>query len=192
MIPDVEAVVLTGGASARMGMDKATLSLHGVPMAERITARLLEAGIPVTVLGRSRVAGCDFLADSEEFAGPMSALARFEPHRDFVFVASCDMPRFDERIVSLLRESMDESDAAVPFVQGFFQPLCALYRSRAFRTLASLNKDGVRSLMGWLERIRVEAVSEEHMSSRGIDPNSVLSVNTPDEWKRAVSEPSPG
>jgi molybdopterin-guanine dinucleotide biosynthesis protein A len=170
----IEAFLLTGGGGKRMGRDKASLPIDGVPMAERIALAL--GGLPVTVLGRSAIEGFDFLPDAEEFQGPAVALSRAKPKRELVFVVACDLPRFDARIVALLESHLGGSEAAVPLVGGKLQPLCALYRERAFERLI-----GCRSMMAWLDRLNVVAVEESEIWKEGIDPASLRGANKPSE-----------
>src|SRR5690349_7725088 len=120
---EIEAVLLTGGASSRMGQDKAKMLVHGEPMAARIARLLSESGIPVTVCGREPLDGCSFLADDAAFQGPFVALSRFEPRAPFVFVASCDLPGFSASVVELLRARIADRDAAIPVMEGPMQPL---------------------------------------------------------------------
>ena len=45
------ALLLTGGASRRLGRDKATLMVGGVPLARRTAALLVEVANPVIEVG---------------------------------------------------------------------------------------------------------------------------------------------
>ncbi|AIE85728.1 molybdenum cofactor guanylyltransferase [Fimbriimonas ginsengisoli] len=186
----IEAVVLTGGASRRMGTDKSQIPIDGVAQAERIVAALTVAGIPVTVLGREAVPGAAFLADAEKFGGPLAALAAFSASHELVFVASCDLPRFEPSVVNLLALKLGGADAAVPLLSGHRQPLCALYRSNAFEAAAEVAAMGKRSLMAWLDVLQVAEVAEGDFESSGLDPVAATSANTPDELA-ALLEPKP-
>jgi molybdenum cofactor guanylyltransferase len=170
----IEAVLLTGGASSRMGEDKAKLLVHGEQLATRIARLLLEIGIPVTVCGREPLPGCAFLADTEEFAGPFVALSRFVPTRDMVFVASCDLPGFDAAIVPFLAQRIAGHSAAVPVVDGRMQPLSALYRANAFDVARQLAGEGERRMMRWIEHLDIELVPD-------IDPSWLLNANSPQD-----------
>lgn len=126
---DTEVVVLTGGASRRIGADKASVPIGGVPLAERLVRALLDCGYVVTVLGRAPVPGCGFVADAEDCQGPASALSRFQPSAEQVFVMPCDVARFDPRVVALMRDRIAGWDAVAPVLGDVSQPLCALYRA---------------------------------------------------------------
>ena len=92
---DIEAILLTGGASRRMGVDKAALTVGGMPLGEKIARELAKTCDRVTVLGKHPIPGLEFLADEGDYEGPLLALSRFKPTRQHVFVASCDLPLFD-------------------------------------------------------------------------------------------------
>jgi molybdopterin-guanine dinucleotide biosynthesis protein A len=182
----LEAVILTGGESRRMGQDKATLEIDGVPQAKRLVDALLTKVERVTTLGRHPVEGAAFLPDAEEFAGPAAALARFTPTADLVFVASCDLPLFDPRIVDLLAKELGDHRAASPLVEDWRQPLCALYRAETFAVLKQVAAEGIRCPMKWLARLEPKLLDEKILEAAGIDPRSTLGANTPEELADAL------
>jgi molybdopterin-guanine dinucleotide biosynthesis protein A len=178
----VEGVVLTGGASQRMGEDKAGLLVEGVPVAVR-TAHLLGLHCDkVTVLGREPIPGYAFLADKADYEGPLSALSRFVPTSDSVFVASCDLPRFDARVVEVTLSLIQGYDACLPVVGTQVQPLCGLYRATAWPTMSLLLSEGKKSMMALIERLRYRTITQEGLAASGIDVRSVIGANTPEEW----------
>lgn len=182
-MPDVEAVVLTGGASTRMGADKAKLDVGGEPQGQAIARRLHERGHRVTICGRERIPGFDFRPDSEAFGGPLAALSGFQPSAAYVFVASCDMPRFDARLVDFLLAVMGHADAAIPYVGGMAQPLCALYKANAFAEARVALEEGRRSVMAWLDRLSVRHVTEFELLGASIDFATLAGANTPAEFE---------
>lgn len=183
----VEGVLLAGGASRRMGTDKASLVLGGIALGERIVGELSAVCAPVTVLGNRPIAGAEFLADARPDEGPLIALARFIPTRDSVFVTSCDLPWFDRSLVVACLGLLGEADAVVPILEERRQPLCALYRASAFALLPGLVAQGATRMRDWLEPLRVAEFG---------DPQFVVlaqGVNTPEEWDQALSgDPSSG
>lgn len=180
----IEAVLLTGGASRRMGRDKASLPIGGEAQAARIVRLLAEAGVSTTVLGKSPVEGAAFLADDASVRGPIDALRRFRPTFDAVFVLSCDLPRFDARLVSVLRETLGDALAAAPFVDGFRQPMVALYRREAFGRIP----DDARCPMDWLKSLDPVLVGE---GALGELANATRGANTPEELAALMEPLSP-
>jgi molybdopterin-guanine dinucleotide biosynthesis protein A len=177
---EFEAVVLAGGKSSRMGFPKGSLRVGDETLLERTVRALLPLG-PVTVLGPEAPTGAALLEDAETHMGPASALSRFSPSRDWVFVASCDMPRFGAEVAKALGSLATDSDAVVPLTLGHRQPLCALYRSRAFEKLRESVSAGGRSMMAWLDRLDVREVEQDELRLMGIDPLAIRGANTPEE-----------
>lgn len=177
----IEAVLLTGGASRRMGEDKASLMVDGVPVAERLIRELPSA----TVLGRSPVLGASFVEDLEQFAGPLSCLRRFVPRAELVFVLSCDVVLFRSAVVSAFGSVLGDFDAVMPVFEGFDQPLCGLYRATAFEVLRE-NRDLVR-VRDWTALLRVKRMDATELETLGISPPWVQSANTPEDFQRLLS-----
>jgi molybdenum cofactor guanylyltransferase len=125
--------------------------------------------------------GCEFLPDEKDFRGPLSAIGRFTPQADFVFVASCDLPRFNARLVPFLRERIGEAGAAAPLVNGYRQPLCALYSASAFAGIPDVLRQDHACAMAWLDSVPHVLVPEEEIAAAGIDPQSAQGANTKQE-----------
>ena len=170
-----------------MGVDKSEIEVHGVALGLRTASAMSKEGVQTTVLGREPIEGYSFLADEADFQGPLLALSRFEPSEEYVFVASCDMPKFDANILRVLQDLIGKSDAAVPFINGELQPTCALYSRRSFPLIREAIQNGKRSLMAWLDLLTIRAVVEAELLEHGLDPDSIRSANTPEEL-RAITE----
>lgn len=180
-----EAVVLTGGKSERMKQSKSEILLEGLTMSRYIAGELSKVVSRVTVLGREPIEGFEFLADAQDYRGPLSALAAFQPRMEWVFVASCDMPLFQAETASTLLMFAKDS-AVVPEVAGSLQPLCAVYPAKEFVTARQLMQEGKKSMMAWLDAISYRRVTESDLSSQGVDIESVLGANTPEELDRLL------
>lgn len=180
-------MLLTGGASKRMGEEKARLLVDAEPVAVRTARKLADHCGQVTVLGRHPLPNCAFLEDQEEFAGPLAALSYFQPVAEVVFVASCDMPRFDSEIVRLLHSLLGDVHAVVPRVGGRLQPLSAVYSTQAWAVQRRVIAEGGRSMFGWIESLDCRFVDEDEISASGINPASIKGANTPEEWARLMS-----
>lgn len=184
----IEAILLTGGGSTRMGLDKASMVYEGSPLGVRTANALATVVEQVTVLGREPIEGFPFVADRERQAGPLSALSAFVPEADLIFVCSCDMPHFHPGIVEVLASALGDADAAVPQRAGIRQPTCALYRRSAFEAIGAVQEEGKQSLMGWLDRLQCVRLDEEALRRAGLDPVHFLSFNTPEEFARVEAE----
>jgi molybdopterin-guanine dinucleotide biosynthesis protein A len=177
---NIEAVLLTGGESRRMGRDKAQVSIGGVPMAERIATELAAVCLSVTVLGTAPLSHHAFVHDHAQYEGPLVALAGFVPTCEYVFVASCDLPIFNRSVVLDLAHFIGDADGCVPVLDGRLQPLCGLYRASAWTLLIASVAQGERRIMRWIDGMQVEQVEASSLSH----PRAVANANTPEELIR--------
>jgi molybdopterin-guanine dinucleotide biosynthesis protein A len=147
-------VVLTGGASKRMGVDKATFVVDGKPMAVRVADALWEAGChPVECQGGNADAivryGLEVVADREPGRGPVvaihQALAR-HPACDVV-VAACDLVDLDGDTVGELvaAGTVDDTREVVVASTGAERHLVSWWRRGSMVRLGELIAGGVTS-----------------------------------------------
>ena len=180
--------VLCGGASTRMGTDKALVEWDGVPMAARMASALRAVGCdPVMAVGGDAAAlgamGLRVEPDRHPgdgpFGGVMTALAVVGGDRDAVAVVSCDMPLLTPDTLLVLVGALAACPADVLCAVGAtdrVQPMCAVWRTSALEVMASEHAAGERRLWRLLERhphVQVEVPTRD-----------VTNVNTPDDLPR--------
>lgn len=175
----IEGILLTGGASRRMGRDKASIDLGGETMAERAARVLLEVCDRVTVLGPQAVLGLSCIPDRETHGGPLAAMADFEPEGRLVLVLACDMPKMDAAVFRTLIDQIDDADCAVAVANGRIHPTVGVYKPSAFRRAREARTEAKRSLMAWLERLRVVKVE--------LAPAYLLNVNADSDLNKFVN-----
>lgn len=127
--------VLTGGASRRMGSDKALLPVGGRPMAQRAVAALVGAAAePVVVVGGDARAlaeeGLTTVADRWPGEGPLGGIitALGAIDRPLVAVLACDLVDPSSAAVAAVADALGDADVAVPVVEGREQWLHAVWR----------------------------------------------------------------
>lgn len=132
--------VLTGGRSTRMGVDKASLPVAGVPMGERVVRALRAAGaIGVVAVGGAGLDGVPFVADDGE-GGPMAGVraALATATAEVVVILACDLPDAAPAGIAAVVAALDAApDAlvAVPIVDGRVEPLHAAWRRDALAVI---------------------------------------------------------
>ena len=167
----VAGVLLTGGRSRRLGLDKLSLSTaDGVSLAERTALLLRGVAEPVFEVGR----GLTSIASIQEVSGegPMAAIAAFVRHLGDLpaatLVVAADLPLLTEQVLSVLA-AHPATDAVVPMCAGFPQVLCARYPSAVLLDATSAYDAGERSLRRVLARHPVQAVSGLCAALRDLD-----------------------
>ena len=181
---DVTGALLIGGASSRMGRDKARLPLGGEPLATTLAHRLAHVCAEVLLVGGEPPAeapGCpvpDPAGPRCALRGIVAALAAAETPR--VLVLATDMPAVDVPLLLALA-ALPEADAVLPRTDRP-EPLCAIYRrepvlARARTRLAQ----GELTLRGLLEEGDVTWLEGDDLAAVG-GAAALANVNTPDEW----------
>jgi len=153
------AVILAGGASRRMGSEKAILDAGGETLLERQARQLAAAfdciGVSVahggpspglagaierarSSAGRELFIVCDKLAGQGPLAGVSAALEGLPPPAERAFFLAVDAPQLDLDLVAALWAASLEPGAlgAVPRWSGGLEPAYAVY-ARALRDQAS-------------------------------------------------------
>jgi molybdopterin-guanine dinucleotide biosynthesis protein A len=139
-LSSIGGVLLTGGASTRMGCDKATLVVQGETLAARAARILSAVCAPVVEVGFG-VTGLPVVREEPAGSGPVAALAAGAGALGGlpVVLLACDMPNVSEAIVRMLAEWPGKG-TVVPIAGGRLQYVCARYgsldpRARALRDL---------------------------------------------------------
>lgn len=168
--------VLAGGASSRMGTDKAFVEIGGVPMVVRAVEALRAAGAaPVLVVGgdavRLNALGLDALGDRYPGEGPLGgvitalgALDSYGDTLDAVVTLPCDVISPDAAAVRrVLAGLAAAADLLVPVGAGVPQWAHAAWRRRCLEPLTEAFARGVRALneaAGLLRTVEVEVPGE--------------------------------
>ena len=173
--------MLTGGASERMGTDKARLLVDGRPMAVRIADALWEAGChPVWCQGGDLAAlrqlGLDAVADETPGEGPVGAILSALRHGggDLV-VAACDLVALDAASVRAVTDPgrrREPVDVAVARAEGRAH-LLSWWSGDAVPKLERLFDDGVRSYRAALASLRVAEIE--------VPSRALRNANCPDD-----------
>jgi FdhD protein len=190
-IPDVTGVILAGGASSRMGTNKALLEVNGsqiVTHTYRTLAALFHEVIIVTNSPQDyEQIPCrkapDIYPDIGSIAGLHSALVNSTTSR--TFVTACDMPFVNPHIIRYICSlEHDEYDAVIPFSEGGQEPLHAVYATECRSIFENAINNGERKILDILKRMKTRHVSWEEMKAVDGSSTSFLNVNTPEEYNK--------
>ncbi|MGH9276056.1 MAG: molybdenum cofactor guanylyltransferase [Acidimicrobiales bacterium] len=174
--------VLCGGASRRMGRDKALLPVEGRAMAARVADALRGAGATeVLAVGGDEEAltalGFHVRPDGHPGDGPLPATitALHAAREDAVLVVSCDLIHPSSRaMAATVQALLDHPGAvgAVPVDGGHRQWTHAAWRADAARALVAAYERGDRSLKRAGADLLIFEVT-------GLDPEALLDADEP-------------
>lgn len=190
---EATAVILAGGKSTRMGMDKAFLKVEGRRLIERSVSALERVFSEVIIAGDPEVYGGlsdQVVKDSFEGAGPLAGIhagLTFASH-DQVFVAACDLPFIDGEMAAFIVQRMKGYDASVPCVGGRLQPLFAAYKKTCLLPVSRYLETGGRRVVSFLGEVRVRYLTEFDFAGWPRFRQVFFNVNTPDEFEQLEND----
>lgn len=192
---EIEGFILAGGASSRMGADKAHLRLGGRTLVARAADVLGAVAQGVSVVSSKPNAGAfglpvvpDVFRGLGALGGLHAALARAS--REWAAVLSCDLPfatgALLERLASFRGHALD---AVAPLQEdGRPQPLCALYApARCLPVAEELIRDGELRPRALLSRVRTRWVAWDELKDLDGSARFFLNLNTPADYDRAAA-----
>jgi len=190
---EAEGFILAGGASSRMGTDKAHLRLGGRTFTERAAAALGAIATRISIVSaRPESVGLnlpvveDIYRDCGALGGLHAALSACRA--PWAAVVSCDLPFVTGELFARLRGLRTEDAAAIVPRQpdGRPQPLCALYSpARCLELAARLLHEGERRPRVLLQQARTRWVVPEELADLSDAELFFLNVNTPTDYERA-------
>jgi molybdopterin-guanine dinucleotide biosynthesis protein A len=176
------AVILAGGNSRRMTVDKGLTLLHGEPLilhTKRRVARVVDEVIVVThtreqqqtyqrVLNDTKII-LDIIGEGSPVLGAYTGLSN--ALGNYTLLTGHDMPHIDPRVVEHLFNLADGHDAATPvWPNGYVEPLHSVYRSSAGAEQARRLLDTGEMRLRMILRGLIDVVALPVEQIRQIDP----------------------
>jgi len=133
MYHHITGVILAGGKSSRMGMNKSFLTIDGEFIIERI-AKLTSSLFKNVFISTNTPDEYEFLRlptiqDIHYGIGPLAGIHSGLLHSttEKIFVISCDVPLMNKETISFIVDYPTKKNIVVPKADGFVQQLCGVY-----------------------------------------------------------------
>lgn len=186
---NAEGFILAGGASSRMGRDKAVLELGSIQFVKRIADSLSPITRRVVLVGPERTGplnGFPRVSDVYPGWGALGGLhaALHACREGLALIVACDLPFVTADLFSRLISLLGDYDAVIPVQSdGRLQPLCAVYRPLPCTAVTEqLIETGERRPRALLDLVNARRVGFQEIAGL---PNSELfffNVNTPEDY----------
>lgn len=186
--PEISGIVLAGGKSTRMGVDKRHLRVGGITLLDR-ALRVIDAFVDdldvvvhddLTVAGRGRALRDD-IPERGPLGGLLTGLRRVRHQR--ALVVPVDMPLLSPPLLAYLIDASAGWDITVPRWRGGVEPLvgvyargCAAHVEQFLRRPSASARDFVR-----MTDLKIRFVEEAELHPFGNPGELFFNVNTPDE-----------
>jgi len=167
-------LVLAGGASRRMGRDKARLPIKGKALGEIMADTLRAAGCDPVL-----ISGPDDIKDVFLGQGPLAGIHAAFDHlgkAEAMLIVPVDMPALSPDSLKVLAEA----DGEAVFYEGQSLPLkLANARSIHQRLEAILSQEGG----DWSIRNFIRGLNAHTVDAVGLNTRELINLNTPDDVK---------
>lgn len=173
-------VVLAGGQSRRMGVNKAELVYQGITLLELAQVKCRDSVVSDVIISGPQPQG---VKDTTPFSGPASAVfdVALSPRCNgfsHVFALPVDMPLFDTPLIDGLIGQLQSCQDSVYF-EDYFLPIVLSVEQcrRVGDAVAKLANCSVRRLIDLTQARAIPLPSH-------IDASVLANVNTPVQWRQ--------
>lgn len=185
---ELTGIVLAGGKSERMGLDKGLMEWKGRQLVQySIEALRPFCGHILIIAGNNEYARFGFPMVKDEYPdiGPMGGLhaGLKASNNEHHIVLSCDMPMVDEEIIRSLLAGSRNYQAVVPAVDNRLIPVCAYYNSSAFPALENEIRAGLHKTVLFLQHLRFK----ELLITRTGLKSKFFNINTSEDFEHLES-----
>jgi molybdopterin-guanine dinucleotide biosynthesis protein A len=182
------AIILAGGKSSRMGVDKSLLPVNGRSMIAHIVGQLEdhfdEVLIGANDLGKYAFLNRQVVPDVEQNRGPLMGIysCLVASKSEINFITACDIPEMNMRLIHNMINLTRNADIVMPIKKGErHEPLYAVYRkSIADKAKLVLENNG-RRIIELLDHTRVQLI-EFH------DTGWYQNLNIKDDYHTYISK----
>ena len=190
------AVILAGGASSRMGAEKAFLLIDGRPLIEHILQVLKKSFDHIILVTKKPELYSSYavtvVSDALDAQGPLVGIytGLLASKDEQVFVAACDMPFLNSDLIAFMMEQTADADVVVPRIGPFSEPMHAVYTRRLLPILEQQLKGPDHRVQTLFDHIRVRYITESEINVFDPGKRSFRNLNTPEDYKEALCSDS--
>jgi len=186
----VTGVILAGGASRRMGSNKALLPYRGGLFIEAIFSQMQRLFAEVLLVtnhpGQYQFLPCRKVGDLYPGHGPLAGIHAGLCHSgsEAIFVVACDMPYLNPALVERVAGAEGAADVVIPRSAAGLEPLHALYSKRCLSAIEASLEQGEHRIVSFLPSVRVQEIPQSEVAA--LDPlyTSFSNINTPEQYRR--------
>ncbi|SDF62691.1 molybdenum cofactor guanylyltransferase [Sporolituus thermophilus] len=180
-------IVLAGGLSTRMGRDKATLPFSGSDLLHTVLARLAPVCDYLLVVSNVpreiRMPDVTVVPDKYPQCGPLAGMhAGLKASvTAYNFLVACDMPFLSSQAVAYMAGAAQGFDAAVPFIDGYYHPLHAIYHQNCLKHIELMLQAGNYRVLDFYPLVALRRIGAAEL--RRFDPElkTLDNINTPED-----------
>ncbi len=186
------AVILAGGRNSRMGgRNKAFLEVGGETILDRVIKGLRLFFDEILLVTRAPAIYQEYSVEViEDIFEARSSLTGvhaglIHARSDYAFVIPCDAPFIRPALIRLMLSELDASlDVLVPFHDGRYEPLCAIYSKNCIGPIEDQLKRKDFKIYHFFDQIRLKTLPAERIKAADPEMRSFFNINTPEAYQR--------
>jgi molybdopterin-guanine dinucleotide biosynthesis protein A len=176
------AIIMAGGDSNRMGIDKSMLQIKDKPIIKHIYDQLRgtfeKILISTNALEKYAFLGCDCVRDRIAGQGPLMGIASAleKSENELNFVVACDIPHIDIRFVRKMLGEAQTAYMVIPTEEnGRHEPLFAIYNKSALKGINQALSSGKRKISDAFDYCNVRYIN--------LGAKQLTNLNTSQEYE---------
>lgn len=180
--------ILAGGASVRMGRDKATLLVKDRPLISYVYDKVKDVFEDIIILSNNSYVlnGIhapvikDIVPIQSTLTGIASALIHTQ--NPYVFVVACDMPNLSREVILYLMENAQGEDIIIPRTEKGYEPLHAIYNRTCIPYMLSLIERREFKISSIFPYVNVKVIDDSPIFQKNHMP-VFININTTEDLK---------
>jgi len=186
-------IILSGGKSSRMGLNKAFLEIKGERLIDRTLRQFKELFSEVILVTNEPLLYLDqdvtLITDIYKRKGPLGGLyaGLFYSSFDYAFLCPCDMPYLNTKFIRYMMERVAGYDIVIPETPEGYHPLHAIYSRRCLPTIKSLLMRDRLKMIGCFKGMRVLFIPEPVIRSYDPEGRMFMNINTQQDLQQALA-----
>ncbi len=198
MYSDTTGIILAGGKSTRMGVNKSFLKIGDTTIIERITDLMKSVFTNVILISNTpeeyKFLNIPIYEDVYKGRGPLGGIhsGLINSETDSNFIVSCDLPLMNRETIYHLVNTESGKPIKVYRTKGFIQPLPGMYDKRLSDALDKIlrgenaeGKDRRNKLLTFIESAEAEIINSE--DAIGNTENTFLNINTQEDYNNLLA-----
>jgi len=173
MYSDITGVILAGGKSSRMGVNKSFLKLGNQTIIERIVDLMKSIFSEVIIITNTpdeyKFLNLPLYEDIYKWKGPLAGIHSALTHSqtEKIFVLSCDVPLMSKEMIEYIIEYKTDKSIVFCEAAGYHQPLVGIYSKKILSDIEkfiSNNEMSDKSFHKFLNDIDTEIIHPQSLS----------------------------
>ncbi len=156
---DFTAIILAGGKSRRMGMDKSLIKIDGQPLIQKLYQEISPSFNEIIISSNEKekysFLNLPVIEDEEKDRGPLmgiySCLKATSNENNFVI--ACDIPNINSEFINNIIQESESFDALIPrHEDGKIEPLFAVYKKSLLPKIKEILDSGLNKISHLFEK----------------------------------------